>query len=593
MARVPGPPGSPDGLGFTPRPAVRWLAPRELARTAAIVAASSVVAGYWDKRELQAGLPGGLLEVPPDEDGGLWLDYTADTGDGFDATCTVASLLAAGHLDVPGAGRLPRGRLLVLGGDEVYPTPSPAAYEDRLRGPFRSALPEGPTQGTATDAPLLLAVPGNHDWYDGLTAWLRVFAQGRRVGGWRTAQTRSYFAVRLPQRWWLVGLDAQEGSDLDAPQVAYFREHLTAHLRPGDGVVLCGPVPTWAHSDADPTAFDTLAWFEARFVRPAGAQVRLWLSGDSHHYARFAEAGTDAPRQAVTCGLGGAFLSGTHDLPERLTLPPPVSRVRPSDPAPFTLAATYPDRTTSRRLRWGALSPGPGGLARRNPGFWGLAGAVHAVGLLALAGVLGLAVGTGPAQALRTAGVGAAAQVLGQGAVWFAVVVAVVSLAPLVRGRPPRPVPAVLVGAGLQGVVAGAGLLGAAAVPWPGAGTLPDWALLGLCVLGSVVVTGLAASWATALFLALGRGGLRGEWQMSAQAVEDRKGFLRLHVRPDGALVVHPVVVDTVCRSWRAVPLPPGAGDQAATRRLVPADGLPAVRLVEEPVVVLRSGVSS
>jgi hypothetical protein len=29
----------------------------------------------------------------------------------------------------------------------------------------------------------------------------------------------------------------------------------------------------------------------------------------------------------VTCGLGGAYLAATHDLPERLPLPPAKSRV--------------------------------------------------------------------------------------------------------------------------------------------------------------------------------------------------------------------------------------------------------------------------
>ncbi len=48
----------------------------------------------------------------------------------------------------------------------------------------------------------MLALAGNHDWYDGLTTFLRLFCVGRPIGGWRTEQTRSYFAARLPHDWW-------------------------------------------------------------------------------------------------------------------------------------------------------------------------------------------------------------------------------------------------------------------------------------------------------------------------------------------------------------------------------------------------------
>ena len=68
----------------------------------------------------------------------------------------------------------------------------------------------------------MLALPGNHDWYDGLTAFLRLFTQDRMIGGWRTEQKRSYFTVQLPHRWWLVGLDSQLDSYFDDPQLKYF-----------------------------------------------------------------------------------------------------------------------------------------------------------------------------------------------------------------------------------------------------------------------------------------------------------------------------------------------------------------------------------
>ncbi|MGZ8751244.1 MAG: metallophosphoesterase family protein [Pseudonocardia sp.] len=290
-----------EDLGFRPEDAVRWLSPGELWRAGVKVVLSSVFASYADKREVQEALEPTELKVPP-AGGELWLDFVADLGDGFDATCTVAGLLAADRLEPepPSGGEpvgpLPRARVLVLGGDEVYPTASAQEYDNRMKGPYRAALPD------ARDAPSMFVLPGNHDWYDGLTSFLRVFAQGRSIGGWRTRQNRSYFAVQLPNRWWLVGLDTQFGSELDAPQLRYFTSFLTAKLEPGDSVILCCATPTWVKS-ADKEhrdAFNSLHWFERNYIRTrhddesalieqTGASVRLWITGDSHHYARFAE----------------------------------------------------------------------------------------------------------------------------------------------------------------------------------------------------------------------------------------------------------------------------------------------------------------
>ena len=167
-------------------------------------------------------------------------------------------------------GPLPRASVLVLGGDEVYPTASAHEYDNRMKGPYRAALPDAP------DAPSMFVLPGNHDWYDGLTSFLRVFAQGRSIGGWRTRQTRSYFAVQLPNRWWLVGLDTQFGSELDAPQLRYFTSFLTAELEPGDSVILCCATPTWVDTadEKHRDAFNSLHWFERNYIRTRHGESR-------------------------------------------------------------------------------------------------------------------------------------------------------------------------------------------------------------------------------------------------------------------------------------------------------------------------------
>ena len=598
--------GHAKELGFSPQPAVRWLAPAQLLTTGIKVATSSGFIGILDKRELQATLDPSLLTLDPDADGGVWLDFVADTGDGFDATYTVASLLARPQLEVTRAGSaerltLPRGAALLMGGDEVYPVPSAAAYDDRLRGPYRAALPEADPQ------PTLLALPGNHDWYDGLTAFLRVFGQKRSLGGWQTKQSRSYFVVELPGHWWLVGLDTQLGTELDDPQRLFFRQHLTAKLKPGDGVIVCSPAPTWMYAnDPDRSAdlFNSLNWFDRTIVRsreempgrppvPTGAAVRLWLTGDQHHYARYsldpgqAEGEHPIAGEFITCGLGGAYLAATHDIPEQLTLPPPASRYADRDVAStFTLRARYPDPATSKRLLRGLFSLGPRGVPQRNPGFWRLAGFVHGGLFLVLAGLLGLTLGETPSDALRDAPLSAVRSLGAQGLVWFLIVVGVWALQPLRRGRLPRiprsGVLAVLL-ISLQLLLGFAGLVLAVAIPWPD--RLPDWGLLALSLGGAAALTGWLAGYALALAVLPARSGVLAEIQFSAQAIEDYKGFLRIRVDGDGDLTVYPVAVDRVCRDWDVVK---DTDVTAGDHRPVPAGGLPTPRLIEPPVVIPR-----
>ena len=72
---------------------------------------------------------------------------------------------------------------------------------------------------SAGDAVGLFAIPGSHDWYDGLVNFTSIFCRSRNIGGWRTSQARSYFALRLR---WLWGIDIQFGASLDEVQLQYF-----------------------------------------------------------------------------------------------------------------------------------------------------------------------------------------------------------------------------------------------------------------------------------------------------------------------------------------------------------------------------------
>src|SRR5262245_55915591 len=112
-----------------------WLHPIELSRTAFRALFATEVAGYTDRRELLARIVKRKVEVPENcrvkptprvkrfdaivhpqpEDDGVWIDFVADVGDGFDATYATASLLARPKLRIRGlAEELPRADILVL-----------------------------------------------------------------------------------------------------------------------------------------------------------------------------------------------------------------------------------------------------------------------------------------------------------------------------------------------------------------------------------------------------------------------------------------------------------------------------------------------
>src|SRR5919107_2776524 len=115
-------PSAESELGCVRRPLVRWFDPHQLIDTAIRVLLSGVFSSYADNRELQSREPDEVWDRS--EEGELWLDYVADLGDGWNSTYTIARLLAKEKLQLDCDGKtLPteRGRILVMGGDQVYP----------------------------------------------------------------------------------------------------------------------------------------------------------------------------------------------------------------------------------------------------------------------------------------------------------------------------------------------------------------------------------------------------------------------------------------------------------------------------------------
>jgi hypothetical protein len=310
-----------------------WYDPHVLARSAVLVTIANLFGRNSDQRliEALANQPQAAFDYSR-EPGEFWLDYVSDIGDGWNSAFAVASALAQPELIARDPAEVTcSGRVLVFGGDEVYPYPSRKAYEIHTEKPYATAF-------AGRRCPDLFAVPGNHDWYDSLIAFSRTFCRPERgFAGCRTQQTRSYFALRLPANWWLLAIDLQLGADLDEPQVQYFQRVAEA-MNDEARVVLCVPEPQWIFERRYPQDSDyedtALTFLQTKVLKHP---VEVFVAGDVHHYKRHSN---DAGVHKIICGGGGAFLHPTH-VPRAKTLP-----------NGFVEQATFPAREVSSKLAW-------------------------------------------------------------------------------------------------------------------------------------------------------------------------------------------------------------------------------------------------
>jgi len=329
---------------------VGWYDPFQLLQTGQQVAISTLFGENADYRLNEAIVlgPAKIYDYSRLPNGyaknAAWIDYVADVGDGWNSTYAVAYQVAQPSIHLPTLpGDLPRGELLIFGGDEVYPVASRTEYERRLVRPYRFALNK-----SDPPSPAVFAIPGNHDWYDSLVSFSRLFCAKNWFAGWRAPQTRSYFAIKLPHGWWLVGLDMQLQSDIDQAQIDYFEYVSLWEMAPTDRVIVCNAEPYWIYDQIygrrDPTYHDKYQHYVGVLEKLFCGRVALLLAGDLHHYRRheappgFAQSPGNSAAQKITAGGGGAFLHPTHRAP--------VSRLEHGD---YRLAATFP---SIRRSWW-------------------------------------------------------------------------------------------------------------------------------------------------------------------------------------------------------------------------------------------------
>ncbi|XP_008811243.1 uncharacterized protein LOC103722455 [Phoenix dactylifera] len=264
----------------------------------------------------------------------LWFDFIADTGDGGNSTYAVARLLAQPSLQIRSNGSmhtLPRGDLLLIGGDLAYPNPSAFTYERRFFCPFEYALqpptwykaehiavkkpelPYGVSELGHYDGPQCFIIPGNHDWFDGLNTFMRYICHKSWLGGWFLPQKKSYFALQLSKGWWIFGLDQALHGDIDVYQFKFFSELCQYKVGDNDSVIVMTHEPNWL-----------LDWY---WNNNTGKNVshlihdylkgrcKLRMAGDLHHYMRHSYVPSDKPayvQHLLVNGCGGAFLHPTH-----------------------------------------------------------------------------------------------------------------------------------------------------------------------------------------------------------------------------------------------------------------------------------------
>ena len=297
--------------------------------------------------------------------GEVWVDFVADTGDDVSVSEAVARMVFAPYeiLDDGKELILPRGDVLVLGGDLAYPVATVGEVTRRLVDPWNRVL-EKVDDGKPR---ALLAIPGNHDWYDGLDgfarlcrpplafeeksadplhpkahndnlhhvlAWAEAFATGEAVKkpgsvalkGYTPVQRVSYFRFPLAEGLELWGVDRQLRS-VDPRQSAFFRVE-TGHA--ARIVILPDPARAWGE-----VQINGVKSLESVGVDPKTEKTFV-LSGDIHHYERSREGESIH----VVAGGGGAFLHGGRVSPEA------------HSPGHYLREAEFPGLHASRGLLW-------------------------------------------------------------------------------------------------------------------------------------------------------------------------------------------------------------------------------------------------
>ncbi|HEY8481867.1 MAG TPA: metallophosphoesterase [Spirillospora sp.] len=251
-----------------------------------------------------------------------------DTGEGDRSQYAVVPPLlnAAGDTD-----------FMIIASDVIYPAGRADQYPEKFFRPYRDY-----------PAPIY-AVPGNHDWYDGLRGFLYVFCDldadcapppwrgplsfvprllWRRPGevdvaaltearrlyrgapGQQAVQPGPYWAIDTPTLR-IIGIDTGIGGGLDRDQGRWLRE-VSAGPKPK---LLVTGKPLYVNDEHRPGKIEGGGTVDEIVRDPAHNYVAA-IGGDYHNYQRYPVT-TPGGRtiQYIVAGGSGAFMHATHTIP--------------------------------------------------------------------------------------------------------------------------------------------------------------------------------------------------------------------------------------------------------------------------------------
>jgi hypothetical protein len=280
----------------------------------------------WVAGQLTRGADPSFTMHWPDEDYSFLL--LGDTGEGDKSQYAV----------VPGALKIGTGTdFMLIASDVIYPVGSVNDYPDKFFRAYQGY--PGP----------IFAVPGNHDWYDGLGGFMRVFCAGPteplRPGPWKgsfswlarwlwrapekadeaalaagellrddppqhATQPGPYWAMDTPALR-IVGIDTGIMGDLDRDQGEWLRQ---VSAGPKPKLLITGK-PLYVDDEHHPGPIEGGGFVDDIIADPACNYVAA-IGGDIHNYQHYPVRVGDRTIQYVVSGGGGAFMHATHTIPK-------------------------------------------------------------------------------------------------------------------------------------------------------------------------------------------------------------------------------------------------------------------------------------
>ncbi|MFI6496414.1 metallophosphoesterase family protein [Nonomuraea typhae] len=237
---------------------------------------------------------------------------------------------ASQYAVVPGMLKIGQGTAFaVIASDVIYPTGAGDEYGHKFFRPYQRY-----------QAPIY-AIPGNHDWYDGLGGFMRVFcdspplrpAPDRGLRGWlwrkpdpideqkltearkmrgapaqQAVQPAPYWAIESDSLL-IVGIDTGIKGLIDKRQTEWLRR---TSLDPRPKILVTGK-PIYTRNDYKPSQLEGGGTVDDIVRDPAHRYVAA-IGGDVHNYQRYPVRVGDRVIQYIVAGGAGAFMHATHTI---------------------------------------------------------------------------------------------------------------------------------------------------------------------------------------------------------------------------------------------------------------------------------------